>query len=151
MHCNLVLDHKHDFCTVGYHIIGTWIIAVADLYNVSSVCVSHVARENSVGSANCFEFYRIFASKPRSDCVAGKSGTCYPCVVQRHRIQSLGSSRNSTASATKQELHAYRLLWGIRVDTSYRKYLTHTLSDRQDVTYLTMRSSCTVRCNQRFH
>jgi len=28
-----------------------------------------------IGSANCFKFYRIFASKLRSDCTAGKSGT----------------------------------------------------------------------------
>lgn len=91
---------------------------------------AHGARK-PVGSANCFEFYRIFASKLRSDCAAGKSGDTRIRVSCKGIAQLPGPSRNSTVGAAKQELHAYRLLWGIRVDTSYRKYLTHTLSDRR--------------------
>lgn len=107
------------------------------------VCLLYGA-QTRIGSANCFECHRIFASKPRSDRKAGGNGCV--SVSCKDSTQSPGPSRNSTACAAKQELHAYRLLWGIHVDTSYRKYLTHTPSNRlQTVTYL--RLSCAVCYN----
>jgi len=42
------------------------------------MCLSRSARK-FIGSANCFEIYRIFASKPRSDCVAGKRDVLSVC------------------------------------------------------------------------
>lgn len=148
----LRLDHKRDFCTVG-HIIGTWIIDIADLYNVSSICVSRMARENPLALptvSNSIEFSRV-----SHDQIAwrGKVGrvirvSCKGIVYNHPGPQGilLLVPRNKNFTHT---VYFGESVWiPATGNTSHIPYQTGVL---QDVTYLTMRSSCTVRCNRRFH
>jgi len=101
------------------------------------------AKRRRARAVDCFGcLNRIFAGKPRSGRKLAGGGVGEGRWgwrgVMRTRVSCKGSTHNRPDSRgillpvprNKNFTHT-GLLWGIRVDTSYRKYLIHTPSDRR--------------------
>lgn len=130
----------------------TWIIDIADLYNVSFRCVSvRAARENPLLAPptvpNSIEFSRV-----NSDQTArrGKAGT-HVSVCRAKASHNRPSPRGILLPVPRNKNFTHTVYFGESVwipATGNTSHIPYQIGVLQAVTYL--RSSRTVRCNQRF-